>query len=212
VVCIHNGIDPYHELLNRTDARRELVDRIEQAASQRPELGTVVGVIANFYPTKGLDTLLTAATRTPDAQYVIIGDGPLREKLEQRIEALGLEQRVFLCGRVPDARRYLHAFDLVVLPSRKEGFPWSILEAMAAKVPIVATTVGAVPEALEDERSALLVPPDDPVALADAVERITGSERLRQDLVISAHQQLLAHFTLREMVEKYKKLFRKLVE
>ena len=208
-VLIHNGIDPYRDALSRDSAREELVDRIEQLTSERPRMDLVAGTIANLYPTKGIEILLEAVPYTdPRLTFIIIGDGPLREHIRERIGELNLERRVFLAGLLPDARRYLPAFDLFVLPSRKEGFPWSVLEAMAAKIPVVATRVGAIPEMFEHEVSGLVVEPDDPTALAKAITRlITGPEQVRQNLAISAHQRLLASFTLRTMLVKYERLF-----
>lgn len=211
VMLIHNGIDPYHQSLDGQQAREELTERIEQTAGARPALGFLVGTIANFYAAKGLDILLDAVERTPGTvQFVIIGDGSLRPSLEKHIENRGLGQRVFLTGMLPDARRYMPAFQVFALPSRKEGFPWAILEAMAAKVPIVATTVGAIPEALRDGISALLVPPGNSAALAQAIVRLSEREQLRRDLAIRAHQDLLAKFTLRGMLDRYDRLFKAL--
>lgn len=208
VMMIHNGIDPYRHALSRADARQELVERIEQTVGARPNLRFVVGAIANFYPTKGLDVLLNAAANTPEeVQFVVIGDGPLRGDIEQRIVQHNLEHRVFLTGVLPDARRYLPAFDVFALASRKEGFPWVILEAMAAKVPIVATKVGAVVEALKDGVSGLLVAPEDSGAIAQALTRLHEREQLRGELAIRAHQELLAKYTLRGMMDRYERLF-----
>lgn len=207
LALIHNGTDPYRPMLNRVQARDELTARLEQTGGIRTEFRTVAGCIANFYPAKGLHVLLEAASRLPEVQFAVIGDGPLRNELEREVHERKLEQRVFFIGMLPDARRYLPAFDLLVLPSLKEGFPWSVLEAMSAKIPIVATTVGAVPEILDDEESGLLVPPGDAVRLADAVSRLIGDERLRNEVTLNAHQRLLAHFTLRTMLANYERLF-----
>jgi len=128
-------------------------------------------------------------------------------ELEQAITEYGLSGRFFLVGSMSEAYRYLSAFDVFALPSVKEGFPWSILEAMAAKVPIVATRVGAIPEILQDHVSGLLIEPRQPEHLARAILELLEHDKLRQDLAIQAHQTLISHYTLREMISRYEQLF-----
>ena len=94
-----------------------------------------------------------------------------------------------------------------MLPSVKEGFPWALLEAMAARVPVVATRVGAVPEMIEDGVSGLICEPGNSEQMAHAIVRLFGNDTLRQDCAIDAHQQVLNTFNLREMISQYEKLF-----
>lgn len=207
VVRIFNGIDPYRAFLAPQEARIALLGRIPEFRRTAP-YDWLVGTIANFYPTKGLDALIEAAARVSEnVRFLVIGDGPQRAQLEQKIIDRGLQNRFFLVGRIPEAASYLLAFDAFVLPSVKEGFSWSILEAMAAKVPVIATRVGAAPEMLEDHVSGLLVDPNQPEQLAKALVEIFENDRLRQELPIKAHQQVLTRFSLREMVSQYEKLF-----
>jgi glycosyltransferase involved in cell wall biosynthesis len=135
-----------------------------------PRNDTWIGCVANFYPTKGLDILIRAMTRV-DAQLIIIGDGQLRRNLENLIRELCLEDKICLPGYLENAGQYLKAFDLFVLPSLKEGLPYTLLEAAAARVPIVASRVGGVPEIIQDGINGYLAPPDDADALADTIIR-----------------------------------------
>ena len=114
---------------------------------------------------------------------------------------------MFLAGSIPNARQFIPAFDILIMPSKKEGFPWIILEAIVAKVPIIATSVGAIPEILEHEKSGLIVPPGNPKILAESISHLLSNDTLRKELPIQAHQTLLKNFTLRKMIEEYKKLF-----
>lgn len=207
VIRIYNGIDPFLELSERATARSFISSRIPE--QYRPGAATrLVGTIANFYPAKDIPTLIAAAARMQgDVRFVVIGDGPQRVELERLIADYELAKTFFLVGRVTDAARLLTAFDVFVLPSAKEGFPWALLEAMAAKVPVVATRVGAVPEMLEHRVSGLIVKPRDPEMLARAITELLGNERLGQELAIRAHQQVITRFTLREMISQYEKLF-----
>jgi glycosyltransferase involved in cell wall biosynthesis len=94
------------------------------------------------------------------------------------------------------------AFDIFVLPSVKEGFPWALIEAMAAKLPVVATSVGAVPEIIEDGKNGILVGPAKPEQLAGKINDLLNDERLQQELGIQAHQAVLFKFSLEKMVRE----------
>ena len=115
----------------------------------------LIGTIANLYPTKGINFLIEAAAKLikdhPELLFVIFGDGPERKKLELMINDLGLKNKVLLAGYLPEAHRYLKAFDLFVLPSVKEGLPYAILKAQAAGLTVVATQTGGLPEILPAE-------------------------------------------------------------
>ncbi len=139
--------------------------------------GVWIGAIAGLYATKGLETLLAAAQRLiqirvngrSPLQFIIIGEGPERKKLERSITANHLQKNCHLLGHIPDAALYLKAFDCFVLPSLKEGLPFTILEALAAQVPIVATRVGGIPEIMEESQTRHLIQPNNPAALTLAI-------------------------------------------
>ncbi|MGE5590083.1 MAG: glycosyltransferase family 4 protein [Bacillota bacterium] len=140
----------------------------------------VVGVIARLHPDKDLATWLRAAAlarqQMPVLRFVVIGDGPEGAALRHLAHDLGLGEAIVWAGEQPDAARLLPALDAFALSSVKEGLPLTLLEAMAAGVPVAATAVGGVPEAVEDGRTGLLVPPRDPEALAEAMLRLAASE------------------------------------
>lgn len=207
IVRIYNGIDPYTPFLARREARESLNHRLP-AHLHIAESDRLVGTIANLYPTKDIATLVRAAMHTSDTvKFVVIGDGPERANIERLVRAHGLQNRFLLLGSLKDAWKYVPAFDVFALSSLKEGFPWALLEAMAARVPAVATRVGAVPEMLEDGVSGIVVPPGNAEQLAQGIGRLLGSEKLRASIVINAHQQVLTKFSLRDMLAQYEKLF-----
>ena len=150
---------------------------------------------------------LAAARVGGNVRFVVIGDGEQREHIEQLINEYGLRERFILLGRVKDASRYMAAFDVFVLPSVKEGFPWALLEAMAARVPAVATNVGAVPEMLESGVSGIVCEAGNAEQLANGIVKLLGDDKLRQDMAIAAHQQVISKFSLREMIDSYERLF-----
>jgi glycosyltransferase involved in cell wall biosynthesis len=145
---IPNGIDTRATLLSREDARTQL---------NIPSTTYSIGTIANFYATKGLSDFITIINQlritSPDIIGVIIGDGPLRAKLETQIKDLELQSHVILIGKKENAQQYLPAFDLYLSTSHKEGFPYTILEAMYAKLPIVATNVGGINEIIHSGKN-----------------------------------------------------------
>lgn len=202
---IHNGIDPYKlSLLPKEQARRELLNgSVEDYAKKK-----IIGTIANFYPAKGLTYLIDAAThlKDPDVLVVIVGDGTERSSLERQIQELHLSDKVILTGHRANASQYLCAFDIFAFSSIKEGFPWAVLEAMSAKLPIVATRVGAVPELIENGVQGRLVTPANGQALADALGTLLQNEGVAQQMGIQAHQKVLFSFTLDAMIQRIKAL------
>ena len=215
LVLIYNGIDPYKlDFLEKDEAEIKLYEKLpsNQKRGNFFREGLIIGTIANFYPTKGLQYLigafstLNAQRSTLNASLVIIGDGPERKKIELQIKDAELQNSVFLTGRIPDAHRYLKVFDIFVLPSVKEGFPWALLEAMSAKLPVIATVVGANPEIIEHEKNGLLVPPADSTAIAEAISKLAENEALRQELGIQAHQTVIHKFDLNRMIAQVETL------
>ena len=210
IILIYNGIDLKKlQFLSRDEARLKLFEPIAKTAGKIFQAKLVIGTIANFYPTKGITYLLDAISQLadyPEVAWILIGTGPEKTNLKLKIENLKLSDRVFMLGQVPDAHRFLSAFDAFVLPSVKEGFPWTLLEAMAAKKAIVATPVGGVPELIKSGHNGLLVPPADPTALAKALEEVITHDHLRQELGIQAHQTVLNNFTTDKMVKAVSEL------
>lgn len=221
LVLVHNGIDPYRELFSQEEARVRLFDaavksRLARESGVGPSLfhaKAIVGTVANFYPAKDLQTFIDAVDSLPEGVVgIVIGDGPLGEKLENHIREHGLSRKVFLTGRLSNAYKYLPAFDVFALSSNKEGFPWAILEAMSAKIPVISTPVGAVPEVIKDGQNGIIVPIGIPAAMGSAIRNLLGDDRLRQELVIQAHQTIITQFSIRSMVERYEDLLESLTE
>lgn len=205
IVHIPNGIG-HIEFFDRTHARAALEQKIGRTLPQR-----IIGTIANFYPTKGLPYLLAALHEVrrahPDVIAVIIGEGDERPRLESLIERNNLRNTVILAGAFPNAAQCLKAFDLFVLPSLKEGWPYVVLEAMAAQVPIVATRAGGIPEMLDPDRG-FLVPPADPTALASAIEQTLANPAEGAAAARRAHETVRHNFTLDRMVRETISIYR----
>lgn len=200
LIAIHNGLDAAAmNFLSRDEARKKLLGR--PAAEQE----IIIGTIANFYPTKGLNYLIEALKiLTQNAlpfRAVIIGEGNLRFELEKQINGSGLQDRIILAGALPQAAQYLKAFDLAVLPSVKEGLPYFLLEAMAAGLPIVATKVGGIPEIIADSENGLLVEAKNPKALAEKIKLLAENESLRIKFAEKGLDRIKAEFSQSKMIK-----------
>jgi glycosyltransferase involved in cell wall biosynthesis len=183
----------------------------------RAELGANAGepcllTAAALVERKGIDVLLRALARLfaedGPATLWIAGDGPERGALEQLARELALGDRVRFLGARRDVPDLLAACDVFVLPSRHEGLGVAALEAMAAGRAVVASGVGGLAEAVAHERTGLLVPPDDPPALAGALARLLGDARLRERLAAAGPARIAERHLASHMVEAYERLYR----
>jgi glycosyltransferase involved in cell wall biosynthesis len=167
----------------------------------------VVLTPARLHEQKGHVFLLAAAAEVPDATFVLAGDGPLRAELESRARELGVAERCVFLGHRSDVPDLLAAADLLVLPSLYEGLPVSVLEAMAAQRPVVATAIGGTDEAVTHEVAGLLVPPRDPIALASAIRRIRADPALAHRLAAAGRERVEREFSSEVMARKVMRIY-----
>jgi glycosyltransferase involved in cell wall biosynthesis len=161
------------------------------AEADPPRLITVGRLRA---PKDPLTFIRALAAVSPTPQAVVVGDGPGRAEVEHEVERLGLAGSVVLVGERDDVPELLADASVFVLSSTSEGLPISILEAMAAGLPVVATAVGGAPELVVDGETGLLVPPRDPAALAAAIEKLTSDAGLRRRLGDAGRARAEARF------------------
>jgi len=197
-VTVHEGVDV--ERIARTpvvDVRAEL---------WLPHDAPVVGNIAALVPHKGQRHLIDAAAivvrEIPDARFVILGDGELKHDLEHQVRTLGLDRRVLLPGFRADAVGLLGGFDLFVMSSVTEGLGTSVLDAMAARRPVVATTAGGIPEVVVDGETGLLVPPRDHTAMAGAIVSLLRDPDQRLRMGEAGFQRVFTRFSAERMVRE----------
>jgi glycosyltransferase involved in cell wall biosynthesis len=160
----------------------------------------VVGAVGRLDRQKGFDLLLRAVADLSDVHLVLVGDGPERHALEELTADLGLQERITMAGWSAEAPSLMRSFDVLAVPSRWEGLPLVVLEAMLAGVPVVATPVGGVPDAVRHEQTGLLVPVDDAAALTAALDRLVTDPGLRRRLAAAAADDARRHFTVEAMV------------
>jgi glycosyltransferase involved in cell wall biosynthesis len=178
-----------------------------------PAEDVVVGVVARLEPEKGHRHLVAAwpsvVERAPGTWLVIVGDGSLEGELRAQAEALPApaRDRVRFAGRHEDISALTAELDVAVLPSLREAQGISLLEAMARRVPVVASAVGGIPEVVTDGVDGLLVPPSDPSALADAVVRLARSPALRARLGEAGYRTVAERFSIDAQVRRIQALY-----
>jgi glycosyltransferase involved in cell wall biosynthesis len=160
----------------------------------------IILTLARLDKQKGHPYLLRAAVQVPDALFLLAGDGPERAGLENLVQQLGIAGRVLFLGYRQDIADLLKICDMMVLPSLYEGLPLSILEAMAAGKPVIATNIGGTNEAVIDGQTGLLVPPADPPALAAAIRKLIENPLLAGKLAAAGKEQVQREFSVETMI------------
>jgi glycosyltransferase involved in cell wall biosynthesis len=186
---------------------------VDPACFAHPErtgpLRTVL-TVANLRPEKSHETLLTAAALLgahPTLRFQIAGDGPRREELERLAAALGLSGRVEFLGHREDIPALLAAADVFVLPSRSEAFPNSVIEAMAAGLPVIACAVGGLLDLVDNGRTGVLVPPANPDALAAALGSLSEQPERARAMGAAARRTIQERYSFGRMVASFEDLY-----
>jgi len=197
---IHNGVAPIN-FLSRDEARTELgIDPGD----------LVIGSIGNLYKNKGFEYLINAIKILVDndlnPKLVIIGEGHEREELENWISQYRLEKNVFLKGRLEGAR-LLKAFDIYICSSVKEGLSYTIIEAMMAARPIIATLVGGNSELIDNNQTGILVKPESPEEISRAIIHLINDPELLNKIRLAAKEKAKQEFTLEKMVRETKTIY-----
>lgn len=201
---VWNGIDPGPppSADDRARARR----RIGVGPSD-----FVVGTVARLDPVKDLPTLIDAVAHAhvqrSGCKLVIVGDGVERHRLLAKVEQAGLSEHVIWMGHRNDARTLLPGLDLYANSSISEGVSLTLLEAMAAGVPVLATRVGGTPEVVRHEETGLLCSPRAPLEMSEALRRLEHSPEIRAGFARAGRQRVEAHFSLDRMVARYAAMY-----
>lgn len=190
---VKNGVNvPTFETNKRAELRRAIC-----ADPTR----SIVLTTARLHEGKGIVYLIEAAKLLPEIHLVICGDGPERCRLEEAVRGADLQKRVIFLGHREDVPELLSACDIFVLPSLHEALGLSVLEAMAAGRPVVATAVGGLKETVSDGVNGLLVPPRDGMSLAAAIRRLISEPELAKSLAENANNLAVRDFSVENMVD-----------
>jgi glycosyltransferase involved in cell wall biosynthesis len=187
------------------------VPDLELARSPRVPPGPVIGAVGRLEHQKGFDVLVRAMADVDGASLVLVGDGSERARLEDLARRVGVADRFVVTGWQDDPRGYLPSFDVFAFPSRFEGFPLAVLEALLARSAVVAADVGSTAEAVIDGDTGLLVPPEDPAALATAIRRLLEDGELRRRLGENGRRLVLERFTADHMTRSFESLYDELL-
>ncbi|WP_223910401.1 glycosyltransferase [Geobacter sp. AOG1] len=207
VRCIHNGVD---------QTRFAGVERID-VENVKQEFGIsandlVVASVGRLHPQKGYTYLLNAMLKLnrniPNVKLILVGDGPLRADLGRLAVDLGLKDKVIFAGKRDDIPQLLAASDIYVNSSLFEGLPFSILEAMSAGVPVVATAVDGNKEIIYDPGSGILVPAEDAEGLANAISILANDSNRRRTLGMQGRDVVTKIFSIDLMLQKTEQLYR----
>jgi glycosyltransferase involved in cell wall biosynthesis len=200
---ILNGVDTARleaNALPRERARAEL---------GVPPEGAVLGTVARFDPVKALEVLLEALPRVPGATLVLIGDGPEAAPLRARARGLGLEARVVFAGARLEAARWFAALDAYVSASRGEGLPLALVEAMATGLPVIASRVSGHVDTVTDGETGVLVPVDDPAALAAAAAALLADPARARALGAAGRARARRDFSVDRMAAEVAEVYRR---
>lgn len=199
---IHNAVD---------------MTEFELGGSEELQRGRHILCVALHQPRKAIDVLIKAfkifSQNHPEVELWLAGDGPVRGQLEDLVHQLGLTEQVkFLgCQDRLSVRKLLRECRFVVLPSRAEPFGIAILEALASRKPIVASAVGGIPEIIEDGKNGILVEPENPQALCDAMRTVWNDHELAERLACAGYVTVKQHFQWETAVARYEETFIKLL-
>ena len=206
IITIHNGVD-----LDQFTVRIAPGEKKRRYGLRQDSM--LVGIIANLTEVKGHKYFLQAAREVlksiPQAEFLIVGDGPLREDLGGLSKNLGISAGVNFMGFRQDIPEILSILNVFVLSSLWEGFPVSILEAMAAGKPVIASKVGGIPEAVIDEKTGILVPPEDEKALAGAIEFLLNKGKIASEMGMAGRRRAEEHFSLQRMTGEIEAAYEK---
>jgi glycosyltransferase involved in cell wall biosynthesis len=198
IKVIHNGIRQ-ETLLSKDEAKDKIKSEIKNLRW--------IGTISELHKNKGLEYMVRGFSSLEknileNLALVIIGEGEERKKLEPLIKGLGMEEKIFLVGKINTAQLFLKAFDIFILSSITEALPYSILETGLANIPIIASNVGGIPEIIENDVTGMLIPARQPDKIAIAITEILNNPEKASILASNLNDKVKTKFSIEQMIEK----------
>ncbi|MCI5108908.1 MAG: glycosyltransferase family 4 protein [Candidatus Pacebacteria bacterium] len=200
VHLIPNGIDLHTKFLSKDESLSKLnLDKRHR----------YIGVIAELHRNKALDVLISAFSNIEEKSLhlVIIGSGEEKESLQKLVDHSALSSKVHFLGHIDNASECIKAFEIFVLPSRKEGLPYTLLEAGLSKTPVISTTVGGIRSIIPNDGLGFLVKPESSEGLRDKIEILLGNEKLRKDMAETLCNHIVKNFNIKDMHDKTFKVY-----
>ena len=212
---IHDGVRPSLVEVIYEGMDLQGIDALPKAPPRVGDDRPVIGIVAHLSSEKGHITLIKAVSLLlqsyPRLVLSVVGEGPLRAELEKLTNTLGASRSVLFLGFREDVDSVMKSFDIFCLPSLSEGLSSAILAAMGNRLPVVATSVGGIPELVTDRETGLLVPPRDPERLARALRELLDSPDLRKRMGESGRRRVESHFTLEKKIRNFERLYLELL-
>ena len=209
IVTIHNCVD-----LRLFDRAADFDNNIRQEFSIGSD-ECVVGVVGRLQEVKGIRYLIEAVAdlrqTVPTARLLVVGDGPFKQSLMNLVQKLGLDEQVIFTGYRRDIPQMMNTMDVFVLPSLREDLPLSLIEAMAMRKPVVATSVGGIPEVVVDGETGILVPPKDSTTLAKAIAQILLDKQLASHMGLAGRRRVENQFSVDAVVERTQQIYNRLI-
>lgn len=193
---LYNGVK---ETIAQKDFDSELSQKLESIKEQKRLLGTV----CLFNHRKGLEQVIKALPEMANTVFVIIGDGPVKQELEELATNLAVEDKVIFLGFIHNPLSYLHLFDVYMMPSREEGFSLALLDAVVNEIPVCCSSIPIFKEAFADDEVSFF-DLDDTTGLVNSVDKLCGNRDL---FVKKAKKRFLENYTREKMAENYKCLY-----
>jgi glycosyltransferase involved in cell wall biosynthesis len=201
ILTVQNGIAPTRHYVDARIARR--VFRVTKDTF-------MIGTISRLNHDKGVDVLVRAMAivqqQASDICLVVIGDGPMKKSIQKLAERLNV-RNIRLLGQLPDADQYMKGFDLYIQPSRREGFGMTVIEAMRANRPVVASNVGGLSEIIEHNVSGVLVQPDNPIELAETILYLYRYPQIAELYAKAGYERMQEHYTYANMIEQWSHIY-----
>lgn len=201
IQTIYNGVpDPLLQEIVRPEEIRAL-----------PAGQTIIGAVARLETTKGIHHLIDAFAsvikKIPHLHLIIVGSGSKEKDLHTQVKKLQIDSLVTFTGYRTNVHDYLHSYDIFVIPSLHEAHPLVLMEGMGHRKPIIATDVGGIPEVIQDGVNGLLIPPENPTLLAEALERLLQNQPLCEELARHARETFEQTFTVTRMLKETWKVY-----
>ena len=211
LTTIHNGINLDIKFLSKETARKEITKKLSTFDFRLSTTYPWIGSIGRLVKEKNYETLIAAAALIPNAYFFIIGEGYELKNLQLTTYNLQLQKRILFVEPAGDDAKYLKAFDIFVMSSIKEGLPYILLEAMAAKLPIVVTEAGGIPEIIRNNENGLMVSQKNPDLLAKTINGLLANKNIAEEIAGAARDRVAKKFSLPMMIENTEKVYCSLI-
>jgi glycosyltransferase involved in cell wall biosynthesis len=222
--CISNSVKEHmlRVINDRSDKIRLIYNGVEVEKFKSKQVGVkktlsleksfpIIGSISRFDKRKGIEYLIKATkllkTKYVNVKLVLIGDGEEKRMLLNLIKKLEIEEQVLIIGKTIEVEKYLSVFDVFVLPSLQEGLSIAIIEAMASRIPVVASNVDGIPEVISHNHDGILVNPKDETEIFQAVTNLLEDEKLKDALVNNAYGKVVSKFNIKKIVREFELLY-----